>query len=152
MSHPHPSNQTPNVNMDDPVIRACETRWETHKNDCSGFVRAVAADLGISMTGLANQLVASMSSSAAWRDLGTSQSQAISYANNGYLVVAGLAEPGHHGHVAIVVRATSAVPIAYWGKLHSVGRKHASIHWSWTAADLQHVHYYARSLQAAGSQ
>ncbi|MEM5366839.1 NlpC/P60 family protein [Paraburkholderia azotifigens] len=144
--HQRKSTEPPfNVDTDDPVIRACEHQWDAHKSDCSGFVRAVATELGISLSGNANQLVALMNSSSQWRDLGTDASQAMSYANNGYLVVAGLATSGH-GHVAVVVRANSSVPIAYWGKLHSVGRKHASIHYSWNAHDLKHVSYFARTV------
>lgn len=146
------SNPTSGVGSNDPVIRACEGEWDAHKNDCSGFVRAVAADLGVSLSGLANQIIASMSSSPAWSDLGTSASQATSHANNGYLVVAGLAVPGHHGHVAIVVRANSSVPVAYWGKLGGVGRKNTSIHWAWNSTDLPHVRYFARAIPAPNSR
>lgn len=83
------STPTTGVDLHDPVISACESNWEAHKSDCSGFVRAVAAELGVSLHGLANELVTSMGSSAAWRDLGANATQAMSYANNGYLVIAG---------------------------------------------------------------
>jgi hypothetical protein len=28
----------------DDIIHACESEWEAHKDDCSGFVKAVAVD------------------------------------------------------------------------------------------------------------
>jgi hypothetical protein len=29
------------------VVSICEANWEAHKSDCSGFVKAVSAALGI---------------------------------------------------------------------------------------------------------
>ena len=40
-----------------PVIVACEEQWPNYQSDCSGFVKAVAASLGVTLTGQANDIV-----------------------------------------------------------------------------------------------
>jgi hypothetical protein len=41
----------------DPVIAACEAEWNKFKSDCSGFAKAVARRLGISLSGQANSMI-----------------------------------------------------------------------------------------------
>ena len=36
------------------IINKCETEFNAHSDDCSGFVKAVANDLGIVLTGMAD--------------------------------------------------------------------------------------------------
>src|SRR4051794_36131864 len=81
------------------IIRLCEAHWDAYKSDCSGFVKAVAADLGVTISGLANDIVGKMES-APWVPL-KSGVAAKEKADLGYFVVGGLkAEP--HGHVVVV--------------------------------------------------
>ncbi|MFL9875695.1 hypothetical protein [Paraburkholderia megapolitana] len=120
----------------------CENHWDDWKGDCSGFLKAVAADLGLTLTGDANALVGTMSG-APWSQLGTDKDKAVAYAGLGYLVVAGLkATP--HGHVAIIMPGVSKpYPLAYWGRYGGSGRKNTALNYSWSHKDLASVQYYA---------
>lgn len=84
------------------VVQAAEKHWDQYKGNCSGFVHAVTSDLGIPISGLANSMVDTLSSSAVWVHLGHDGAQAQSYANRGYFVLGGLKAHGH-GHVVVVV-------------------------------------------------
>ena len=126
----------------------CELNWETWKRDCSGFVKAVAQNLGIILPGQANDIVDFLESSSAWENLGTDKSKAMSHATDGYFVVGGLKAAGH-GHLVVVVDSHSSTgyPLAYWGRLSSnpqvFGKKNTTINWSWSQADLPNVRFYA---------
>ena len=39
------------------IVVACEKYWEQYKCDCSGFVKAVALELGVTLIGQANDIV-----------------------------------------------------------------------------------------------
>ena len=39
------------------IINACEAQYQQHIGDCSGFAKAVAATLGITLEGMANDIV-----------------------------------------------------------------------------------------------
>jgi hypothetical protein len=52
--------------MPDRVRDACETCFDAHANDCSGFARAVASRLAVTLTGLANGIVDTIRSDPAW--------------------------------------------------------------------------------------
>lgn len=120
----------------------CETHWPQWKHDCSGFLKAVAADLGITLSGDANAIVDAMGW-APWTQLGADADKAVAYAGMGYLVVAGL-KAGHHGHVVIIMPGQSKpYPLAYWGRFGGTGRKNSPINYSWTHADLANVRYFA---------
>lgn len=137
---------------DTPDIKAlCEQHWDAWKNDCSGFLKAVARDLGISLNGMANAIIDQMESESTWTNLDTDVDKAKEYAAKGYLVVAGLRANGH-GHVAIIMPSDSPAgkaphyPKGYWGRYGSVGKKDTAISWSWNAVDLPKVKYYARQV------
>ncbi len=124
------------------VKEACEARWETWKADCSGFLKAVAADVGIELTGQANAIIDTVGT-APWVQLESDADCAVSYAGMGYLVVAGL-KANPNGHVCVIVSgASKPYPSAYWGRLNAVGKKNATINWAWTHADLAKIQYYA---------
>ena len=55
--------------MADQVTIACEKEFPRHSADCSGFVRAVCADLGVAVTGLANDIVNTIRAGGAWTRL-----------------------------------------------------------------------------------
>ena len=84
-----------------PVKDVCEKHWDQWKGDCSGFLKAVASDLGITLTGQANAIIDAMGRDP-WEQLGTDADQAVNHAGMTYLVVAGLkATP--NGHVVVIV-------------------------------------------------
>ena len=121
----------------------CESNWGKYKNDCSGFVKAVSNKLGIQLSGQANAMIDIMNR-LPWIQLGTDISEAIRYANQNYLVIAGLKKTPH-GHVAIIMpNSSKPYPTAYWGRLGSSGKKNTTINWSWNHHDLKEVEYFAR--------
>lgn len=124
----------------DKIVASCEQHWDAYKTDCSGFVKAVAKDFGIVLTGLADSIVDQIEQ-APWKTL-ASGVEAAAKASVG-LVVAGLkATP--HGHVVIIVPGKLAhgkYPTGYWGQLGGLGKKNATINWAWNAADRDKVTY-----------
>lgn len=123
------------------VVQACEKHWEAHKSDCSGFAKAVAQELGISLTGSANDIV-DQTQRPPWTVL-KSGVEAKYKADEGMLVVGGLKAVGN-GHVVIVVPGPllhNKYPTAYWGRLGSTGRKNATVNWSWDEDDRDDVTY-----------
>ena len=127
------------------IISACESDWEAHKDDCSGFVKAVAAHFQIPLKGMANDIVNAISMPP-WSRLADGVEAAKS-ATAGRFVVAGLkggdqARPAEHGHVVVVVRGELAhekYPTAYWGRLGSVGSKAETINFAWNQQDRDKV-------------
>lgn len=120
----------------------CETEWDQWKHDCSGFLKAVAGDLGVTLSGDANAIIDTMSQGA-WIQVGSDSDKAVNYAGMGYLVVAGL-KATHHGHVVIIMPGQSKpYPLGYWGRFGGTGRKNTAINFSWKHADLANVQYFA---------
>lgn len=122
------------------IVAACERHWDEHQGNCSGFVKAVASDLGVSLTGQANDIIDQINENGWAIDSGQ---EARDWAEAGYLVVAGLkAQP--NGHVVVVVPgplAQGKYPTAYWGRLGGSGKKKTTINWSWNATDRDKVIY-----------
>jgi len=131
------------------IIDACEAEWDAHQSDCSGFARAVAARLGVTLTGMANDIVGEIAG-APWSPVADGPA-AAGEAARGRLVIAGLRgadqqAPDAHGHVVVVVQGPLAhdlYPIAYWGQLGGVGKKDMTLNWAWRAGDRDHVVYGA---------
>ena len=127
------------------IAEVCEANWAAHQSDCSGFVKAVAADLGIRLTGQANSIIDAIGRSP-WEDLGTDAKKAVLRAGSRHLVIGGL-KASPNGHVVVIVPGgANPWPHAYWGRLGGVGRRNATINWSWNAADRARVKYYALSI------
>jgi hypothetical protein len=127
------------------VVVACEKYWEQYQSDCSGFVKAVSLELGVTLTGQANDIVDQINI-APWLPL-AGGSDAAAKSGLG-LVVAGLKD-NPHGHVVIVVPGPLAhlkYPTAYWGQLGGVGRKNTTLNWAWSVADRDNVSYAWLSL------
>ena len=132
---------------------ACEACFAAHANDCSGFARAVANQLGMTLNGLANAIVDTLRNDPNWTSLpdGVTASQS---AAAGKLVIGGLkgseqANPDEHGHVVIVVSGPLAhgkYPSAYWGRLGGGGAKDKTINWAWRAEDRDRVTYAAHDM------
>jgi hypothetical protein len=134
------------------IISACEDLWAANKGDCSAFVKAVSARFGITLNGLADDIVGEISADP-WRQLPDGPA-AKAAADNGDLVIAGLKgsdqqTPSPHGHVVVVVSgglAHGLYPTAYWGRLGGVGAKNTTINFAWRAGDRDKVTYAAISV------
>jgi hypothetical protein len=125
----------------DKVTKACETHWEAHKDDCSGFVKAVANELGVVLTGQANDIVDHIGK-LPWKALSSGQ-EAKKQADLGFFVLGGL-KATSHGHVVVVVQGPlnrKKYPTGYWGRLGGTGRKATTINWSWNKNDRDKVFY-----------
>ena len=132
------------------VISACTKHWPDNQGDCSGFVRAVAQDLGFALSGNANAIYTQVSKDP-WIRIGIGTQALVTAgvtASEGKFVVA--AEQGqNNGHVAVVADYRNAFDaysqvdrdkaVAFWGKLHSTGAEYERITRSWTTVDLQRV-------------
>jgi hypothetical protein len=130
------------------IINACEAEYQAHITDCSGFVKAVAKNLGIILYGLANDIVDQIGS-APWVTV-TDGIQAKEKADLGYLVIGGLKD-NPHGHVVVVVKgplAHSKYPTAYWGSLRgsSSAGKDKTVNWAWNKNDRDKVIYAYRVI------
>ena len=75
--------------MADRVEEACEACFDAHAHDCSGFVKAVASQLGVELDGLANEIVDTIRSGNGWTPLRNGVAAADSAAG-GKLVIGGL--------------------------------------------------------------
>lgn len=134
------------------VINVCEADFDAHSGDCSGFAKAVASDLGIQLTGLADDICDQIQGSD-WNQL-TDGVAAKQMADAGFLVIGGLrgadnVPPQSHGHVVVVVSGPLAhdkYPTAYWGKLGGVGSKDQTVNYAWNAASRDLAIYAAKPL------
>jgi hypothetical protein len=130
----------------DPVLLACEAEWESWKGDCSGFVKAVAARFAVPLSGQANQLVDFLGHSPEWNNLGHDGNAARRQAHLGNFVIGGL-KGRSHGHVVVIVDLPSSrYPVGYWGQFGGIGRKRATINWSFRQSALSNVEFFARAL------
>jgi hypothetical protein len=123
------------------IIDACRTNFDQWKADCSGFVKAVAATLGLTLSGQANEIVDKIKK-APWIVLKDGV-DAKNKADLGFFVIAGLKDQPF-GHVVVVVQgplAHSKYPTAYWGKLGGIGKKNTTINWAWDEDDRDRVTY-----------
>ena len=137
----------------DQVKDACEACFEAHADDCSGFARAVADQLGVPLSGLANDIIDTIRGGRGWVPLadGVDAAQA---AKDGKFVIGGLkgsdqAARSPHGHVVVVVAgplAHGAYPSAYWGRLGGGGRMDMTVNWAWNAADRDRVFYAGHEI------
>lgn len=137
------------------IINSCEQHWNNYKDDCSGFVKAVATDLGITLTGQADDIVNQIQSGN-WSPI-NDPVEAEKQAENGYLVIAGIkaadyVPPQVNGHVVVVVSGGlvpsgngQSYPHGYWGQLHGIGKRNQSISYAFNAASIINVVYAAIS-------
>lgn len=134
------------------IIAQCESVWGANKSDCSGFAKAVCGQFQVTMSGQADNIVDQIQGTD-WTRLsdGVAAKRA---ADQGQLVVCGikgasLSPPEPNGHVAVVVSGELAhgkYPTAYWGKLHSVGRKKETLNYAFKQADRDKIIYGGRSV------
>jgi hypothetical protein len=138
------------------IRKSLEKTWldVSVQTNCSGFLKDVAKDQGIALTGRANDIIASII--ATWKLIPTS-AIAAQEADNGEFVVAVLRGPDHadhreEGHVAIVLPG----PVQYKGGdnggsyplVWCAGGKGGQSHGDktvgdvWRPADRNNVKYY----------
>jgi hypothetical protein len=128
------------IGVSEKVIAACEKHWEDYKTDCSGFVKAVAAELGITLRGQANDITDQIQKHP-WTVLKDGAEAALQATKA--FVVAGL-KASPHGHVVVVVPGALAhgkYPVAYWGQLGGLGKKNTTLNWAWNKEDRDKVIY-----------
>ena len=139
--------------MPDPVKDACKACFAANANDCSGFARAVGARLGVTLNGLANQIVDTIRNSPNWTVLADGVEAERAAADR--LVIAGLrgdeqTHPDAHGHVVVVVAgqplAHDKYPFAYWGRLGGGGMRDQTINWAWRAEDRDNITYASHDI------
>lgn len=98
-------------------------------------MKAVASEIGITITGQANDIVDQMNGTG-WtlcKDGVDARQKAI----DGNFVIGGL-KATSNGHVVVVVPGPLAhgkYPTAYWGSIGGVGKKNTTINWSWNTTD-----------------
>jgi len=128
------------------IIDRCEAQFDAHSHDCSGFLKAVASDLGIALTGMADDIVDEIQA-APWTVLADGFT-AKAQADLGFFVVGGLKDTPH-GHVVVVVQGPLAhekYPTGYWGRLGATGMKNTTINWAWNKTDRDRVTYACLAL------
>lgn len=139
------------------VIDACRSLWPARQNACNFFVRDVADQVGITLTGLADDMVDQIQRGG-WSRLadGLAAHQA---ATQGKLVIAGVkapdfTHPRNEGHVAVVVagdmRSGTWAPPGYWGSTNpavaSRGGDGSPLSWSFRAEDKDRIIYAAHEI------
>lgn len=137
----------------DQVKDCCKRLLPTYAGDCSGFVKAVCSEFGVTLTGQANSIVDQLTPANGWTDLGsgtTAGKNAADAAERGLLVVGGRKEIGN-GHVVVVVRGTPHLgryPHAYWGKLGDPDNAgyDRTVNWAWDSNARDSVTYASRSV------
>lgn len=133
------------------VIDACKRSFSAHKSDCSGFAKAVASELGVSLEGNADSIVEHVG--VRWERLASGPAAAAA-AERGDFVIAGMrgadqANPAEHGHVVVVVSgplARDQYPTAFWGRLGAVGEQEKTLNFAWNTRDRDRITYACRSV------
>jgi len=135
------------------VIEACQANYDAHKGDCSGFARAVAAALGVTLAGDANQIADTMRNGTdGWVPLAGGAAAGAAAASK--LVIGGLRgdqqrQPNAHGHVVVVVPGElnrGLYPTAFWGSLNGTPAENKTVNWAWTEQDRDKVAYAAHTI------
>ncbi len=148
--------------LDQCIVNACKNSWDKsylagtpNKDNCSGFVQSVAAELGVPMPrGNANAMVDGLEQS--WTKL-ASGAEAAQKAAQGFLVIAGL-KGRTYGHVAVVISGPlyrQKYPMCWCGSIAgAVGQSQGlkSVGQVWNRTDRDRLNYYVYSLALRMSQ
>ena len=129
-----------------------------NKNNCSGFVKSVAAKLGVPIPATANADGITAHVSQNWKKIDSGQAAALQ-AEMGVFVLAVLKGADHNpartsGHVAVVVRGKlykNQYPVVWGGSTggaQSQGEK--TVGEVWNRADRDNVAYYAYAGTVCG--
>jgi hypothetical protein len=153
------------TSLDQCIVDKCKEAWTEefivgtkNKDNCSGFVKAVAKKVGIPITETLNAdgIVDEISKSSNWAKLNSGK-DAGDKAATGALVVAGLKSGDHepsrsNGHVVVVVSGTlykDKYPSCWGGSIGSAqseGTK--SVGEVWNRKDRDSVGYWAYGVAA----
>jgi hypothetical protein len=135
------------------IISFCESEFASHIADCSGFAKAVANDLGIVLTGMANDIVDQIQT-LPWTVLADGI-DAKSKADLGNFVIGGLKDDPH-GHVVVVVQGPldpghQKYPTAYWGSIRGAqfAAKDKTVNWAWDSTERDKVIYASLSISSS---
>ena len=129
------------------ILAACKKHYDTYSDDCSGFVRAVAKELGYSLSGNADALMAQLAKD--WTKI--DRAKAVELAKAGTLVIAGLKSsqhnpPRNNGHVVIVVEGVlynNKYPPVWGGSIGAAqSRGTKTVGEVWRSTDRDAVQYY----------
>lgn len=146
------------------IIQMCEKHWDKWNGDCSGFVRAVAAEFGLTLNQPANTMYDEIQRGP-WTKIGQGSHASIiagiTAAQEGKFVVGAWKHPnGGHGHVAIIVdyrgkwymdERIRNRPVGYWGQQDGVGKKYSRTDKeSWGADKLKDVAYAYVAIGSEG--
>jgi hypothetical protein len=136
------------------VVDAARRHFSAYQRNCSGFVRAVASELGVpaGLEGNANSQIDAMR--AGWENV--TRDEAVSRAARGDFVVAGLRSNEHvvarpHGHVVVVVPGElyrDVYPRVWSGSQRgTAGQSQGdrSVGQIWRVDDRDRVQYFAAS-------
>ena len=137
----------------DKIKDTCGRLLPANAGDCSAFAKAVCGELGVLLTGQANDIVDQLVAAKGWTELGSGADagkKAADAAANGLLVIGARKETGN-GHVVVVVKGTPHLdkyPHAYWGKLNDPDNAgyDKTVNWAWNSASRDSVTYASRTL------
>ena len=140
----------------DRIKQTCDRLLQlpAHAGDCSGFLKAVATEFGVSLTGQANDIVDQLTAGNGWTELGSDAQAGVKAAEaaaRGEFVVGARKENGN-GHVVVVVQGTPLAhgkyPFAYWGKLKDPANAgfNKTVNWAWNQTTRDSVTYASRPL------
>lgn len=132
------------------IVAACEKWYSVFSNDCSGFVRAVTAELGHPVSGNANGIMNELAATPTrWEPI--DRAAAVEAVKTGALVIAGLKAADHNparnnGHVVIVIDGPlyrNTYPLVWGGSIgNAQSRGTKTVGEVWNKADRDAVHYY----------
>lgn len=140
----------------DKIKQSCSRliRIPENASDCSKFVKSVAEEFSIKLTGTANEIFEQLVPDNGWTVLGEDESagkRAAAAAAKGDFVI-GARKENVNGHVVIVVQgsplAHGKYPFAYWGKLNDPDNAgiNNTVNWAWNQASRDSVKYASRSI------
>jgi hypothetical protein len=138
------------------IIDECNKQFEPFKNNCSGFVKAVAARFKIILTGQADHIVDQIQQ-AGWTKLKDGV-EAKAKVDDGWFVIGGLKSKDHqpprtNGHVVIVVQGPlddthKKYPTGYWGSSGGASGKNITVNFAWNKDDRDQVMYAGINISA----
>lgn len=136
------------------VVKSCQRHIDHHANNCSGFVKAVANDFGIHLTGLANDIFKELNNLHYVKKYGVgsdaSKVAAQDAADGKYLIIGASKDsnPNGHGHVAIITGLDShGNVLVYGGVLNHPEKASRNIKITskcWAGYKLNHIYVAAQ--------
>jgi len=136
------------------IMDACKKKFEANKWQCNKFAIAVAAELKVQLSGIADDIVDQIQTDS-WMILKDGV-EAKNKADEGWFVIGGLKAadeipPNIHGHVVVVLSGSLAhgkYPTAMWGSLGgplpSAGKD--TVNFSWSRMNSDRIIYAAKQV------